>query len=44
MGGYKYFTAEEEWGATDTDAIAGVHGGREELITGTEEKVLSRSL
>lgn len=43
MRGYKYFTAKEEWGATDTDAIAGVHGGREELITETEEKVLSRS-
>lgn len=33
VGGYKYFTAEEEWGATDIDAIAGVRGGREELIT-----------
>lgn len=33
VGGYKYFTAEEEWGAMDIDAIAGVHGGREELIT-----------
>lgn len=43
MRGYKYFTAKEEWGATDTDAIAGVHGGREELITEMEEKVLSRS-
>lgn len=41
--GYKYFTAEEEWGATDIDAIAGVRGGREELITETEEKVFSRS-
>lgn len=41
--GYKYFTAEEEWGATDIDAIAGVRGGREELITETEEKVCSRS-
>lgn len=41
--GYKYFTAEEEWGATNIDAIAGVHGGREELITETEEKVFSRS-
>lgn len=42
-GGYKYFTVEGEWGGTDIDAIAGVRGGREELITQTEEKLSSRS-